>query len=169
MINKISIIGGPGSGKSTLAENLGKSLNIPIIHIDKLYENSNWRYKNRKEANNKVLDIISKNEKYIIDGTYTETLKDRLEKSDLMIYLDFSSIDLLKGIIKRRIGNRNVSKNQLGWNERLSSEFIKYVINFNSKKRKQIYSIIKRNRKCVILRNRKEVEVLRKILNTQSR
>lgn len=169
MINKISIIGGPGSGKSTLAEDLGKSLNIPIIHIDKLYENSNWQYKNRKEANNKVLDIISKNEKYIIDGTYTETLKDRLKKSDLMIYLDFSSIDLLRGIIKRRIGNRNVSKNQLGWNELLSPEFIKYVINFNSKKRKQIYSIIKGNRKCVILRNRKEVEVLRKILNTQSR
>ena len=49
MINKISIIGGPGSGKSTLAEDLGKSLSIPIIHIDKLYENSNWKYKNRKE------------------------------------------------------------------------------------------------------------------------
>lgn len=169
MINKISIIGGPGSGKSTLAEDLRKSLSIPIIHIDKLYENSNWKYKNRKEANNKVLDIISKNEKYIIDGTYTETLKDRLEKSDLMIYLDFSSIDLLKGIIKRRIGNRNMSRNQLGWNERLSPEFIKYVINFNSKKREQIYSLIKGNRKCVILRNRKEVEVLRKILNTRSR
>ncbi len=169
MINKISIIGGPGSGKSTLAEDLGKSLSIPIIHIDKLYENSNWKYKNRKDANNKVLDIISKNEKYIIDGTYTETLKDRLEKNDLMIYLDFSSIDLLKGIIKRRIGNRNVYRNQLGWNERLSPEFIKYVINFNSKKREQIYSIIKENRKCVILRNRKEVEVLKKILNTQSR
>ena len=79
-----------------------------------------------------------------------------------MIYLDFSSIDLLKGIIKRRIGNRNVYRNQLGWNERLSPEFIKYVINFNSKKREQIYSIIKENRKCVILRNRKEVEVLKK-------
>lgn len=168
MINKINIIGGPGSGKSTLAEDLGKSLNIPIIHIDKLYENSNWQYKNREEANNKVLNIINKEEKYIIDGTYTETLKDRLEKSDLMIYLDFSSIDLLKGIIKRRIGNKNISKNKLGWNEQLSPEFIKYVINFNSKKREQIYSIIKENNKCIILRNRRELEVLKKILNTQS-
>lgn len=168
MINKINIIGGPGSGKSTLAEDLGKSLKIPIVHIDKLYENSNWQYKNREEANNKVLDIINKDEKYIIDGTYTETLKDRLEKSDLMIYLDFSSIDLLKGIIKRRIGNKNISKNQLGWNEQLSPEFIKYVINFNYKKRKQIYSIIKENSKCIVLKNRKELEVLKKILNTQS-
>lgn len=35
-INKISLIGGPSTGKSTLAENMGRKLNLPIIHMDGL-------------------------------------------------------------------------------------------------------------------------------------
>jgi adenylate kinase family enzyme len=35
--NKILIMGASCAGKSTLAENLGKKLNIPVLHLD-LYD-----------------------------------------------------------------------------------------------------------------------------------
>lgn len=164
MINKISIIGGPGSGKSTLADYLEKILDIPVVHIDTLYENKNWKYENRQEVNNKVLNILKEQHRYIIDGTYTETLKKRLEQCDLIIYLDFSTIKLLKGILKRRIQNKNMDKDDLGWNEKNSLHFVKYVLTFNLKKRKKIYSMIKENKKCVIIKNRKELILLKRIL-----
>lgn len=164
MINKISIIGGPGSGKSTLADYLEKILGIPVVHIDTLYENKNWKYENRQEVNNKVLNMIKKEHRYIIDGTYTETLKERLEQCDLMIYLDFPTIKLLKGILKRRIQNRNMDKNDLGWNEKNSLHFVKYVLTFNLKKRRKIYSMVRENKKCMIIKNRKELTILKRIL-----
>ena len=52
---RISIIGGPGTGKSTLAENLGKTLDIPVYHLDAINHLKNWEKRNTKER-----DKISK-------------------------------------------------------------------------------------------------------------
>jgi adenylate kinase family enzyme len=164
MLNKICIIGGPGSGKSTLANNLSEILNLPAIHIDELYENKDWKFDDREKIEKKLLDKINNTDKWIIDGTYTETLEERLNKCDLMIFLDFSTIKLLKGVFKRRLQNMNISVKNLGWNERISVKFIKYVLFFNKKKRKKINDIIKDNKKCIILKNRKEVELFKKYL-----
>lgn len=165
MIYKICIIGGPGSGKSTLGDNLSKSLNIPVIHIDELYENKDWKFEDREKINNELVDIVNNNSKWIIDGTYTETLEYRLKMCDLMIYLDFSTCQLLRGILKRRIQNINVPRKKLGWNEKLSLRFIKYVLLFNREKKKKINSIIKHDKKCIILKNRKEMELLKKYIS----
>lgn len=165
MIYKICIIGGPGSGKSTLGNNLSKSFNIPVIHIDELYENKDWKFEDREKINNELIDIANNNSKWIIDGTYTETLEYRLKMCDLMIYLDFSTCQLLRGILKRRIQNINVPRKKLGWNEKLSLRFIKYVLLFNRKKKKKINSIIKHDKKCIILKNRKEMELLKKYIS----
>jgi adenylate kinase family enzyme len=166
MLNKICIIGGPGSGKSTLANNLSEILNLQAIHIDELYENKDWKFDDRKKIEKKLLDKINNTDKWIIDGTYTETLEKRLNKCDLMIFLDFSTLKLLKGVVKRRLQNMNISIKNLGWNERMSMKFIKYVLFFNKKKRLKINTIIKDNKKCIVLKNRKEVELFKKYLKT---
>ncbi len=40
MMQKVAIIGSCGAGKSTLAVNLGKKLNLPVIHIEILFNTS---------------------------------------------------------------------------------------------------------------------------------
>jgi hypothetical protein len=69
-------------------------------------------------------------------------------------------------VVKRRLQNMNISIKNLGWNERMSMKFIKYVLFFNKKKRLKINTIIKDNKKCIVLKNRKEVELFKKYLKT---
>ncbi len=165
MINRICIIGGPGSGKSTLANKLAIYLNISAIHIDELYKNKSWKFEDRDKIKDELVNTINNTNKWIIDGTYTETLEQRLKKCDLMIYLDFSTNKLLRGIFKRRFQNINIPKEELGWNEKLSTSFVKYVLMFNFKKRKEINSILNNNIKCIILKNRKEVNLLIQLID----
>ena len=46
-MERIIIIGKPGSGKSTLALKLGKKLDLPVVHIDKIYWTEGWVKKNK--------------------------------------------------------------------------------------------------------------------------
>ncbi|WP_242835879.1 AAA family ATPase [Clostridium sp. DL-VIII] len=41
-MERILIIGGNGCGKTTLAQTLASKLEIPLIHLDKLYWRDNW-------------------------------------------------------------------------------------------------------------------------------
>ena len=135
MYNKISIIGGSGTGKTTLSNALSKKYNIPATHIDGIHHLKDWQVRDKSERDKIILDIVKK-EKWIIDGTYHDTLKKRLESADLIIWLDYSSLAQVKGVIKRFIKNPGKEKKEIpGCKERLTFKFIKYVMSYNKKKR----------------------------------
>ncbi len=82
-------------------------------------------------------------EKWIIDGTYKDTLKQRLEKSDLIIWLDYSTFAQIKGILKRFLKHPGQEKPEIpGCNERLNWEFFKYVLQYRKKKRYHVVNAI---------------------------
>lgn len=135
MYNRISIIGGAGTGKTTLSNLLSEKYNIPVTHIDGIHHLKNWQVRDKAERDKIILDIVEK-EKWIIDGTYRDTIKQRLEKSDLIIWLDYSTFAQVKGILKRFFKNPCKEKPEIpGCNERLNWEFFKYVLNYRKKKR----------------------------------
>jgi len=108
-INRISIIGGSGSGKSTLTDILSNELNIPSIHLDSINYKSNWVEINKDERD-AIIASKANERRWIIDGNYNKTLKDRLEKADLIIWLDYSSLTHIKGVIKRIIKNQGKAR-----------------------------------------------------------
>ncbi len=135
MYNRISIVGGAGTGKTTLSNLLSKKYNLPVTHIDGIHHLKNWQVRDKAERDKIILDIVEK-EKWIIDGTYKDTIKQRLEKSDLIIWLDYSTFAQIKGILKRFLKNPGKEKTEIpGCNERLDLEFLKYVVNYRKKKR----------------------------------
>ncbi|MBQ2835946.1 MAG: topology modulation protein [Clostridia bacterium] len=136
--NRISIIGGPGTGKTTLSNELSKLYNIPAIHIDGIHHLENWKIRDKDERDKMILDIV-KQEKWIIDGTYKATLKVRLEKADLVIWLDYPTWTQIKGVIMRRIKLGGKEREEIpGCKERMSKEFFTYVLKYNKEKRKVI-------------------------------
>ena len=151
MYNRISIIGGAGTGKTTLSNILSEKYNIPVTHIDGIHHLKNWQVRDKQERDKIILDIVEK-EKWIIDGTYKDTIKQRLEKSDLIIWLDYSTFTQVKGILKRFFKNPGKEKPEIpGCNERLNLEFLKYVINYRKKKRHFVVEAIQNVDKNKIL------------------
>lgn len=159
LINRISIIGGSGSGKSTLANILSKELDIPVTHLDSINYNANWVEidKNERDA---IISSKANEQRWIIDGNYNKTLKERLNRADLIIWLDYSSFAYLKGVLKRIIKNHNKEKPDIpGCKERLDFTFIKYVATYNRKKRPIVIELLKDipTEKLLVFRKQKDL------------
>lgn len=169
--NRISIIGGSGSGKSTLATILSMELDIPAIHLDAINYNANWVEIDQTERE-KIILKKSNEEKWIIDGNYNKTLKKRLDKADLVIWLDYSSFAHLRGFLKRLIKYSNKDKPELpGCKERFNFTFLKYVISYNRKKRPQVLQILENvpSEKMLIFKKQKDLNNwLKKYTNNEN-
>ena len=48
-MQRILIIGNAGAGKSTFARLLAKKLQLPLVHLDKLYWQGTWEHLSREE------------------------------------------------------------------------------------------------------------------------
>lgn len=153
---KISIIGCPGSGKSTLSVQLAKILNLEAIHLDKIYWKPYWVNISKEEFDEKHDEILKK-ESFILDGNYNRTISKRLEKCDLVIYLDYDSQVCIDSYIQRvKDGSIKdfITENCV---ETLDEDFNNYISSYNEKNRKNNYKKISdSNIKYIILNNRDE-------------
>lgn len=157
--NRISIVGGSGSGKSTLADILSKELNLPTTHLDAINYNPNWEQIDKNERDS-IISSKSSEEKWIIDGNYTKTVQERFNRADLIIWLDYSTFALLKGLFKRYLKFHSKEKPELpGCRERINFEFYKYAITYNKKKRHIIVDALKdiTSEKVLIFKNQKDL------------
>ena len=97
----ITIIGNGGAGKSTLAHRLGKDLNIPVTHLDKISWTKDYTPIPRMTFN-QALEAIMTNKDWIIEGwAYHDTLLERLEAADVIIHLDYPYEFCLESALKR--------------------------------------------------------------------
>jgi adenylate kinase family enzyme len=104
---KILIIGNGGTGKSTLAQKMGKDLDIPVTHLDLIMWNKNWDRLPEREFT-KQLAKITPSKDWIIEGWgYHSTLNDRVEKADVIIYLQFPLQFCLKSVLERNTKYNN--------------------------------------------------------------
>ena len=159
MYKKIAIIGAPGTGKTTLADKLSKIYKIEATHIDGIHHLKNWVQRDKKERDEIILDIIKK-DKWIIDGTYKSTLKPRLERADLIIWLDISTFEQIKGVITRYMKNKWKEKPEIpGCKEKIDKEFLLSVLNYNKNKRKYIVENLENidKEKLLVFKNRKKL------------
>lgn len=158
-VNKVSIIGGCGTGKTTLANNLGKELDVPVYHIDGIHHTENWGIRDKVERDKIILEKVNQS-RWIMDGTYHSTLKQRLENSDLIIYLDYSSLAQVKGVLERYIKNPGKEKEEIpGCKERMSWDFFLLVLNWRKNKRGNIIENIKEidKEKVLVFKNRRQL------------
>lgn len=158
-IKRLAIIGGPGTGKTTLANRLKEICNLPVIHLDGINYKPNWEMRDTKQRDEIIMREIEK-EKWIIDGTYKSTLKQRLERAELVIWLDYSDFAIRKGVLHRYIRNRNKEKEEIpGCKERLDKNFLRYVFRYHKETRNHIKTIVEEIEKIKILKFKKRKEL----------
>ncbi len=165
-IKKIAIIGAPGSGKTTLTIKLKEIYKLPAVFLDSFYRLPNWVMRDPAERDSMILEAAKKDE-WIMDGTFIDTLEERVKVADLVIFLDYKTGVQLKGIFGRFFSNFGQEKMDMpGCKEKINPSFIYYVATYNKKRRKYIVEILEKydNTKQLHFRSREELhEWLNKI------
>ena len=155
------ISGCPGSGKSTLARALGERLDLPVVHLDRLWWKPGWENVSQEEFDKRLSNAVNM-EKWIIDGNFSRTVETRLEKCDAVIYLDFSRWLCLWGMLQRVLGSYGKVRPDMspGCPERFDREFVKFIWDFNKNNRVRNYTWIAKAKhaQAIVLKNRRDVK-----------
>ena len=166
-MERIIIIGCGGAGKSTLARKLGEKLNLPVVHLDKLFWKPGWVESSKDEIDAIIRREIDK-PRWIMDGNYNRTLQMRAVRCDTVIYLDFSTFACMRGVLKRVTTTYGTVRPDMGEGcpERFDLDFLKWVWNFNKNKRGPYLKMLSelKDKQVIILKNRREVEKFLKSL-----
>jgi len=158
---RIMIVGNAGNGKSTLAIKLGNRLNLPVVHLDRLFWRSGWKSVSNAEFDALLAAEVAR-DAWIIDGNYTRTIRTRLDRSDTVVWLDYPRCVSLWGIIRRRIVYRNKPRPDLaeGCPEKIDAEFFRWVWSFNKKHRAMYRALFQaeKDKELIVFRRRREAE-----------
>lgn len=148
-MKRIIIIGSSGSGKSTLARQLGDTLNLPVIHLDKYFWHAGWIGTEPQEWAKKV-EQFAAGSSWIIDGNYRSTLDVRLKKADTIIFLDLPRWICVWRATKRRFQYLNRQRPDVaeGCQERVFDpafpRFLHWVWNYPNRARPVVLQTVKR-------------------------
>ncbi len=161
IMKRIMIIGNGGAGKSTLAKALAEKLKLPLYHLDKIFWLPGWKELERDVMNEKVLKIINEDE-WVIDGNYRRTIAKRAERADTIIYLNFSTVACLYGIIKRRLSNEKRTDITEGCPEKIDMKFLSWVLFYKRSSApgvRELLNTLPEEKKVIELKSRKEVNL----------
>ncbi len=161
MMQRVLVIGHPGSGKSTLAKKLARILDLPLIHLDQQFWRPGWQATPSDEWRERVRDMVS-GERWVIDGTFDQSLDIRLPRAETVIFLDFPRRMCVWRIIKRIMSGYGKVRSDMGAGcpERWDWSFIKFAWRY---RRNQWPGILRALREhgmeCNVIRLTSPVEV----------
>lgn len=161
---KIIVIGCPGSGKSTFSKILAQKTNLPLYHIDNIWWYGDWEHISRDELVKQIEEITS-DDNWIIDGNYNATLELRLQKCDLVYFLDLPAEICLKSV-KERWGKKR-SDIPCIENEP-DEEFIDFIKNFENNSKPKILSLFDKYKDTEVITFNTRDEVNRYLNDFQS-
>lgn len=162
---KIAIIGNPGSGKSTLALALHAITGIPVYHLDQYYWKPHWQRPNQDDFRMAHHQLCDKDE-WIIEGVATRIFEYRVQKADVIIFLDMPTYLCLYRVCKRAFLNygKEHAISPQGCPEGVPSfELLKFIWNFDKEKRPIILDLLttyQHSKKVFIVRNKVELHNL---------
>lgn len=130
-MERVLVIGPCGAGKSTAAVELGRLLDLPVHHLDRLHWREGWVEGSREELVAALAPILAA-ERWLIDGNYGGTMATRLARADTVIYLDYPIRLCLWRALRRAWRYRHASRPDMapGCPERFDPTFFLYILTF---------------------------------------
>jgi adenylate kinase family enzyme len=163
-MRRVAIVGPAAAGKSTLASRLSALLGIPAYHLDALYWRPGWTRPRPEEWEAELRRLVDSPE-WIIDGNFTDTMRERLDAADTVIYLDFHPVVSTVGAVRRRLlyPRRPAPGMQVGSRPMFNLQLFRWIWSFPRDHRPAILRLLEEQRgskRVLVLRKRAEVERL---------
>ena len=164
---KIAVIGCAGSGKTTLAFKLAATFKLPLYHLDDYQWLPDWQKVEHNEfvkAHDALCDLPA----WIIEGSGNKLLPYRIQKADVVIFLNIPRVTCIWRVVKRSLLNWNKESpgSPKGCKERIFSfaflEFLKWIWHFNERNKATILNLLeqaKKQKKVYILKSIDEIEI----------
>ena len=171
-MNKITICGGTASGKTTLSNKIGKILNIPVYHLDKIFWKDNQVFASQAEGIEAVSKILQE-PRWIIDGSMhrSKTFDMRIAEADTIVFYDLPLWLTLWRQTKRYFKYYNKVRPDMGGNNKQKYPFTWKDMQFalNSPAADQYAKILpyKETKKVVIIKSIKDEREFINSLKTQ--
>jgi adenylate kinase family enzyme len=131
-----------------------------VVHLDKLWWKPGWVGSSREEFD-EILAAELEKPQWIMDGNFDRTMPVRIARCDTVIYLDFSRLDCLLGVLKRVITTHGKVRPDMGEGcpERFDVDFLKWIWYYNRNKREGNYRLLNEAEgiETVVLKNRRMV------------
>ena len=153
---KIAVLGYAGSGKTYLSDYMAQKKKIPVLHLDDIKWNKEWKPIDDSVVLPAVTDFMN-NEDWIIDGYYEYLLlEERLESADKIILLQLPRMTCFYRAVKR-----SKTRKAAGYVNDMNSWFIKFLLfGCRDKARRHFYNKTakKYKYKTVVLKTKRQVE-----------
>lgn len=159
-MQRIAIVECGGSGKTWLARHLGAQFGLPVTHLDALYYDERWR-RSPPEQFAARQRALAATPRWVIDGHYASTLPIRLAAADTVVFLDLPATTCPWGIAQRRRRARGEQHPTTGVYDRITQEFVRYVLGYRGRMRPRVEQLIARHAgdaRVVVLRSRRAVQ-----------
>ncbi|MBQ3602489.1 MAG: DNA topology modulation protein FlaR [Clostridia bacterium] len=152
---KIAVLGYAGSGKTYLTDYIAERKNIPVLHLDDIKWDKEWKPVDDSLVLPQVSQFMAR-ESWIIDGYYKYLLYDeRLEQADMIVLLL-----LPRFICFYRALKRTKQRKKAGYKNDMNLWFVKFTLfGCRNRERRQTYAEIKEKYKAktVVLKTRRQV------------
>lgn len=161
-IKRVMIVGQPGSGKSTLARQLGELLGLPVVHIDHIHWKAGWIERSESEKD-RMCSNVHAQDTWIFEGGRSPTWPERLQRADILIWLDIPLPVRAWRVVWRTIRYHGKTRPDLpeGCPERFNREFAKWIWNTRNTGRARMLNLFNTapsNKQRYRLKNRRQVE-----------
>lgn len=122
-------MGSGGAGKSTFARALGRVTELPVVHLDEHYWRPGWVETPRDEWVVAQGALVAQ-ERWIIEGNYSNTFDVRFARADTIIVLAFPRRVCIYRALKRVALNWHRDTQAQGCPEHLDVTFLRWLWEF---------------------------------------
>lgn len=153
---RIAVIGRAGAGKTTVSLRLGQALDLPVVHLDRLYWGPSWGPVDGELFAARQAAAVA-GEAWVIDGGYLSARgwEERLRRADVVVLVEAPLLVCLWRVLRRPLSRGASRRPDLpdGCDEALSLFFLRWTIEWKGRHR-DLIAELKRTDAIVVMSGR---------------